>query len=257
VIDNSPPNPPDYVLASAPYYSPVSMRWSRAFDPQSGIDYFNVYQVTNGVYVKILSSLLYESLVEYLKELTEYSFAVSSVNGAGLESPYSEIEPVTTPADTSSPIITRAVAGKDPTKIYIHFNEPLNSQTAETISNYALSNGVSVVYAEYDPAKNVVTLTVSGLAVQTSYTLTAGNIADMATTPNTIVSPLSADFTFTENPVLISGYEIISPNERSKFTPTGTRNLSQIIRYLPGIRIQSADYAIYGFRILAFLWKHR
>ncbi len=95
-------------------------------------------------------------------------------------------------ADTFAPKVTKVKASSVQNMI-VTFDEPLDKASAETASNYALSDGVTVTAATM--SGNSVLLVTSGLTVKKSYVLTVGGVKDLF--GNAL--PAGTTFAFTAN----------------------------------------------------------
>jgi trimeric autotransporter adhesin len=81
--------------------------------------------------------------------------------------------------DTTKPAAP-AVYVTDYNKVTVTFAEAMDKTVAENIANYTLNNNLTVVKAELNTAKTVVTLTTSEQVVGTIYKLTVENLTDIA-----------------------------------------------------------------------------
>ncbi|HOW68264.1 MAG TPA: PA14 domain-containing protein [Candidatus Paceibacterota bacterium] len=88
----------------------------------------------------------------------------------------SSVATVTVNKDTVAPKITKVKASSVQNMI-VTFDEPLDKTSAETASNYAISDGVTVTKATL--SGNAVLLVTSGLTVQKSYVLTVAGVKDL------------------------------------------------------------------------------
>ncbi len=83
-------------------------------------------------------------------------------------------------ATVSRPYIT-AASTPSLTQVDVTFSENLDQTSAETASNYAIDQGITVSSAQRDATNNaVVHLTVSTLTIATEYTLTVNQVKDLA-----------------------------------------------------------------------------
>ena len=83
-------------------------------------------------------------------------------------------------ADTTSPTIANANNSYFNDEFVIVFSESVTLTSAETVGNYTLNNGATVNSATLNADNKTVTLTTSALNGNTSYTVTANNVADYA-----------------------------------------------------------------------------
>jgi hypothetical protein len=88
-------------------------------------------------------------------------------------------------ADTNRPTVLSVVNLGDDNLILATFSEPIETASAEQISNYALNFGAGILSASLSEDLRSVILTTTPLGSAT-YTLTINNVRDRATTPNTI-----------------------------------------------------------------------
>jgi hypothetical protein len=102
-------------------------------------------------------------------------------------------------ADTTRPTIT-SVSAVNATTVVVVFSEPVATASAETESNYAINNGVTISLAVLGGDTRTVTLTTSSLATG-NYTLTVNNVTDRAALPNAILPNTQAAFSYSAAPV--------------------------------------------------------
>ena len=92
--------------------------------------------------------------------------------------------------DTIGPIMGNVTPSEN--SLVVNFNEVLDQTSAETVSNYALDNGISITSASLNGS--VVTLGISPAFTEgNTYTLTASNVADAA---GNVMAPGSITFTY-------------------------------------------------------------
>jgi hypothetical protein len=97
--------------------------------------------------------------------------------------------------DTTPPTLISVEASMG-TEVVVLFSEPIEQASAETITNYAIDQGISISAATLDTDLKTVYLTVSPLSEEITYTLTANNIKDRATPPNTIAPDTAETFIY-------------------------------------------------------------
>ena len=85
--------------------------------------------------------------------------------------------------DTISPQISSVQAQGTPTQAVVTFSEYVEQASAETASNYAIDNGVTVSAAGLGDDGRTVTLTTAPLTQGITYTLTVNNVVDLAGNP--------------------------------------------------------------------------
>src|SRR5207249_4538695 len=98
----------------------------------------------------------------------------------------SSVAVLTVNADTSPPLLVRAL-GLPPTTVTVQFSEPVSTETANTIGNYAITSSVgnlTISSALLSPNGSNVTLTTSAQAVGVTYTLIVNGIRDMSAASN-------------------------------------------------------------------------
>ncbi|MCF6324799.1 MAG: alginate lyase family protein [Gammaproteobacteria bacterium] len=98
-------------------------------------------------------------------------------------------------ADTQAPTLVSAVAVSE-TRVGIRFSEAVSPGSAETISNYQLSLGITVTNASLSDDGRTISLTLSELTPDTNYTVSVSSVQDLAQTPNTIAAQSSINFTY-------------------------------------------------------------
>ena len=92
--------------------------------------------------------------------------------------------------DTIGPVLANVTPSEN--SLVVNFNEALDQTSAETVSNYALDNGISIISASLNGS--VVTLGISpALSEGNTYTLTASNVTDVA---GNVMAPGSITFTY-------------------------------------------------------------
>lgn len=79
--------------------------------------------------------------------------------------------------------------------VRVVFSVPVEEQSAETVANYAIDQGVAVLGAALAPDTVTVVLTTTPLTLNASYVLTAGHIFDRDDPPDML--PPGSDFPFT------------------------------------------------------------
>ncbi len=98
-------------------------------------------------------------------------------------------------ADTQSPTLLAARAASD-TRVDIVFSEAISASSAETIANYQVDPDITVNAANLMSDGRTVSLTVSPLSEETTYTVSISNVQDRALTPNTIATLSDINFTY-------------------------------------------------------------
>jgi hypothetical protein len=106
--------------------------------------------------------------------------------------------------DITPPDIQSVIALGDPTQVVVEFSEEVDPTTAETSTNYAVSNGVSISAATLKVDGETVTLTTSTLSEEVVYILTVNGVEDLADNP--IAPGSQAPFVFVQDPAGLVGY---------------------------------------------------
>ncbi|HHI92021.1 MAG TPA: hypothetical protein ENK04_00690 [Gammaproteobacteria bacterium] len=117
----------------------------------------------------------------------EVSNSLGSINSSGAM--------LTVLSDSVAPTLVSVLTVSD-TRVDITFSEPVSASSAENIANYQIDLGVAVTSASLGADDSTVSLTVSQLAVDTTYTVLVSNVQDIAQNPNTITAQSSLNFTY-------------------------------------------------------------
>jgi len=97
--------------------------------------------------------------------------------------------------DTTAPTLD-SVSATTETRVAVVYSEPVEETSAETISNYAIDQGVTVSAATLQEDTKTVVLTVSTLSQGVTYMLTVNDVTDRASTPNPIASDTQQTFEY-------------------------------------------------------------
>lgn len=105
--------------------------------------------------------------------------------------------------DTTPPTVVSAISVTD-SSVDVQFSEPVDPNTAQNAANYSISPSLAVTAAVLQADGRTVRLTTARQTLQASYTVTAGNIADLS--GNIIAGNNSASFTGTDTtpPTVVS-----------------------------------------------------
>jgi hypothetical protein len=206
--DTTPPTAPSTLTATPISESQINLTWSASSDPETGVANYNIYR--DGAKVETATGTSYSDMG--LMEDTTYSYEISAVNGAGLESAKSQSVSATTLAavDTTPPTILSITASGDPSKVTILFDEPVEESSATDISNYSIDSGITISSASLGADLKVVTLTTSIHSEGPTYTLTVSNVRDRASTPNVIAPNTQMNYTFVVTQLVISNLTVAS-----------------------------------------------
>ena len=101
-----------------------------------------------------------------------------------------------TGADLKAPKVETIAAYGLADKVIISFNEKIDQTSAEEVSNYGISDGITISGAALSLDSTAVILTTSNLTAETEYTLSIVNIKDVANNPNIIADTLFLQFTY-------------------------------------------------------------
>ena len=113
--------------------------------------------------------------------------------------------------DTTPPQISSVEATGAGTQVSVVFSEGVEQTSAETASNYAIDNSVTVSSASLGADGRTVTLTTTPLALGITYTLTVNNVVDLASNP--IAANSQAQFQY---------FNIISGSFQDGVAPNGS-----------------------------------
>ncbi len=155
-------------------------------------------------------------------------------------------------ADATAPTITGIFRDSTGTNIIINFSELVNSNSAVTLGNYALSDGspVTIVSVRLRPDGRSVIISIApsgGLNPSTAYTVTVDNVTDRAATPNTIVAATTAStpaLTLTTGFLAVDLFTNISANAGTAIQITNLFNDARFINNQPDLQttIGSLDF---------------
>ncbi|MFQ5963711.1 MAG: DUF5060 domain-containing protein [Candidatus Scalinduaceae bacterium] len=192
VTDSTPPTTPQSVSATPQSESQIDLAWQAATDPESGIDHYNIYRDGANVGQSVTTTFSDTGL----SEGTSYTYEVTAVNGAGLESAKSASVSATTLTDTTPPTITSVSASGNAAGVTVVFSEPVERTSAEDPSNYSIDNGITVSGASLGSDLKTITLITSPHSEGITYTVTVNNIQDRASAPNMITPDTQGTYTF-------------------------------------------------------------
>ncbi len=172
--DTTPPTTPQGLTAQAVSESQIDLSWQPSSDAGSGISHYNLYRNSQRIAQPTSTSFSDAGL----NGGTLYTYNVSAVDRAGLESSWSSAASATTSADTAPPSIVSVSAYE--TSVEITFSEPLDTISAQRTENYSINNGISITGASL--ITNTVTLTTS-VHTEGTYTLTVAGVEDTSGNP--------------------------------------------------------------------------
>jgi hypothetical protein len=190
--DATPPTVPSNLNAQAANDHQINLSWSAAADPESGIDHYIIYR--NGQSAGTSNTLSFQD--QGLSENTAYTYQVSAVNGSNVEGPKSGSAQASTLADVTSPQVASVSASGSAGQVFITFSEPVEAASAQTSTNYAIDNGITVSSVSLAQDGKSVTLSTSDHSENVTYALTVNNIKDRAGTPNIIAKDTKATYEY-------------------------------------------------------------
>ncbi|MCY2927241.1 MAG: LEPR-XLL domain-containing protein, partial [Planctomycetota bacterium] len=134
LVDTTGPTAPAALTATGLNYTQIRLDWSAASDPETGVTNYKVYRdgtfvgtVPAGQLIFTDSSLVFE---------TGYSYAVSAVNGIGIEGAQATVS--LTYIDIFPPTVASSVwLWEDHAQVV--FGEPVEAATAQNPANYAIT----------------------------------------------------------------------------------------------------------------------
>ncbi|MBD3345834.1 MAG: hypothetical protein GF401_12295 [Chitinivibrionales bacterium] len=182
------PEAPSGLTAEALSENDVKLTWDPAQDDAT--EKWRVYREGDLVGVTSQPSLIDSSLSG---DLTVF-YRICAVNSIGMESEKTSSISVTTPSDSKPPKIDNVGCFHGPTKVWVIFNEPLDTTTAQDKLNYVIDNGISVKSAKLLADYRTVELAVDSLSVLVDYTLTVSGVYDMSDLRNRIEDNSTAGF---------------------------------------------------------------
>jgi len=198
LLDSTPPT--DVVLDNAgANITRVKLNWQAAQDDESGIVGYEIYRDTTADASVLLTTVGDTTIYidQTLQEAKTFYYRLKAKNLAGLSSAnFSNEISVTTGIDNQPPKAGAITAFGENDKVVIEFNERVESSSAENITNYQISEGVTITSATLALDSASVILKTSALSESVAYTVTISGIIDLANTPNLITEPLIIPFTY-------------------------------------------------------------
>jgi len=214
IVDDTPPTTPTGVNANPVSEFQIDIIWQAASDPDSSISGYKVYR--NGILIGQPNTSFFSD--RGLSESTTYNYEVTSLNGAGLESPKSGPVSATTPTDTTPPSVTSVIARGSPTNVIVVFSEAVEESSATRVTNYSIDQGIAVLGASLGADLRTVTLSTSSHIDGLTYRLTVSNVQDRAGIPNVLAPNTQVNYTFVaqltiSNLTVASGrYYVVMPD---------------------------------------------
>lgn len=211
--DTTPPSAPTGLNANPLSESQIDLVWDTSHDPESGIAYYKLYR--DGSLVAQPPDTFYSDTG--LNENTTYTYEVSAVNGAGIESNLSPSANATTVSDTTPPMIVSAGIGSSLSEVIVIYSEPVEQNSATNYNNYDIDNGITVSSASFGANSRTITLVTGTHTRGSTYTITVNNVLDRATIPNPIAPNSKVSYTVSDqinvtNLTVASGepYEVVN-----------------------------------------------
>jgi hypothetical protein len=198
-VDTTPPlQPPTGCTVTGCTEGTISLMWDalpQTADPESGIAGYAVFRGALRVGGIITATSFSDS---GLSPGSTYQYQIAGVNHTGMTGPKCPAVVGVTLADRTPPALVSVAAGVTGGVVKVRFSEKIDKTTAETATNYSITNGISVTAAEMANDSMQVALTVSRLTAGAVYTLTVKNVTDLAGNP----LPANTTKQFTFSPAL-------------------------------------------------------
>lgn len=176
--DNTPPTAPTNLTAEAvDNDNAVILTWEATTDDDGQIGSYRIYRNGSDEPIAVVSKDTLTYTDRNTQDETEYTYQVSAVNLGQTEGPKSNEAAVTTKTLSPEAVTAQITDGKT---ITVTFNKAMEKASAEAVENYTLTgvNGITVVSAALSADGRTVTLTVAGMDVTGSVTLSLANIKD-------------------------------------------------------------------------------
>ncbi len=206
----------------------VTLSWSEAVTYESVIIGYEIYRDITPDATTLIATVDRNELsyIDYTDtENQTFHYRVRAKNSVALlSSDYSNEVTALTTTDTKTPRAAYITSREENTKVVVEFKELVEEVSAESIDNYSITNGISVVAADLCLDGKTVILTTSPMAVG-AYYLILNNIKDMAAVPNTILNNSYYLFNHTGFPGnLVAYYSMDGTRVDSLFDATVNNN---------------------------------
>ncbi len=194
--------PPTITLARLTAAAGLSVHFSEPLDATSAIQPGN-YHINNGITV-LAATLSSEGNVVHLTTSehnagVNYVLTVNNVRDRSAQRnsilPNSYYAYSYDPGDTLGPMIT-LVNASDADQVEVLFNEPLDKNSAETIANYTIQGGITVLAASLDASGQIVRLHTSAHLPNQLYVLNVRNVCDNSARKNVIAGGTAFGYVF-------------------------------------------------------------
>ena len=176
VADPTPPTTPTLTAEPADNGTSVTLSWTAATDEDSGISGYIVYR--NGVQIARVGIVVTYTDVD-IQANTTYSYEVSAVNSGNTEGSKSNVAKVEIGDDTTAPKLLSSELKNG--SIILTFNERLDKESAEALTNYTFTGAVTAVTAS--ASGKMVTLTITGMGAAETVKLTISGVKDLSGNP--------------------------------------------------------------------------
>ncbi|MGP8329978.1 MAG: glycerophosphodiester phosphodiesterase family protein [Methanosarcinaceae archaeon] len=226
LLDTTPPT--DVVMAEHfVEITTINLRWNPAEDTESGIASYILYSGLNPDSLNFLDTV-YDTFYQHTTEMEETTFYFNSkaVNGRGILSlNFSNLVTATTKKDTLPPEVVFVKSQGSPQSILLQFNERVETESAEDISNYIINNQIEVFFVRLCLDSTTIILSTSNLEVGTDYILSLSDIKDRAKNPNKILPGTSIPFTHIDFlPGIVSNWSLNEGKGNTAIDFTGNNN---------------------------------
>jgi hypothetical protein len=166
-LDATPPTTPTGLTAVLTSPTLITLNWSAATDPQTGVSCYAVYNNGSKIATSTTNSYLFKSVWPS----SGYSFQVAAVNGDNVEGAPSAATP-------SLRVVTlNSAKATDATTVQLTFSEAMNRDSAQVAGKYTVTVGglpVTVTQALLMPGQKIVALTLATpITPGATYTATA------------------------------------------------------------------------------------
>lgn len=190
--DDVPPNEPNNLHATAIKEKEITLAWDipTPASDGDGADHYLVYR--NKIKVAAPTLNIFNDI--NLKANQGYFYEIFSVDDQGNPSSKSASGTFKTLRDTSpAGLVSVRTLAVD--KVLVTFNETLERASVENINNYSIVPGITVISAILSPDSTAAIINTSPHQTGITYTLSVNSIKDRAEPPNTILNPISMEYT--------------------------------------------------------------
>jgi chitodextrinase len=190
-LDDTPPTAPSGLSAQAVAHDRVSLAWSAAGDPESGVAGYNIYR--DGAIVGFSTSTSFSDTG--LTGATQYSYRVTAVNGDGLEGPPTAAVVVTTPSapDTTPPTVPTGLGATATSPTSVDLTWSASSDPESGVASYNIYRDGARV-----GSSSTTSFTNSGVQAGTTYSyqvsaINGDGIESALSAPRSVTTPSSGD----------------------------------------------------------------